>query len=118
MEVDGLVTQTVDYRGDGPDFSARLTLLLSDGPHTLRLIVREGVLGVDAFVLLPQPITPTPVPSETPTFTPTATLTPTPTETPSPTATPFPPTETPTPAPPPTETPAAPLDGNAPLENS
>jgi immune inhibitor A len=118
VEVDGLVTQTVDYRGDGPDFSARLTLLLSDGPHTLRLIVREGALGVDAFVLPPQPITPTPVPSETPTFTPTATLTPTPTETPSPTATPFPPTETPTPAPLPTETPAAPPDGNAPPENS
>ena len=118
VEVDGQIVQAVDYAGDGADFSARLTLLLSEGPHTLRLIVRAGGLGVDAFVVPPQPLTPTPTPSETPTFTPAVTLTPTPTETLSPTATPPPPTETPTPVPLPTETPAAPPDGNAPAEDS
>ncbi len=97
LEVDGQIVQTVTYAGDGADFSARLTLELSDGPHTLRLIVREGALAVDAFVVLPQPATLIPSETPMPTFTPTETLTPTPTftETPSPTATPLPPTETP-----------------------
>ncbi len=148
LEVDGQVVQMVSYAGDGADFSVRLTLELSDGPHTLRLIVREGALGVDAFVVLPQPATPiasetptptstptetltsTPTPTSTPTetltptptptSTPTETLTPTPTltETPSPTATPLPPTETSTPTPLPAETPPAPPDANAPPAGS
>ena len=122
MEVDGQPVHTVVYEGDSPDFTARLTLLLSDGPHTLRLVARQGMIGVDAFVVLPQPVVPSPTPTAlppsetpTPTLSPTVTAippseTPTPTPSPSPTATAIPPSETPT------ETPTAPPDANAPQD--
>ena len=122
VEVDGQPVHTVVYEGDSPDFTARLTLLLSDGPHTLRLVARQGMIGVDAFVVLPQPVVPSPTPTAlppsetpTPTLSPTVTAippseTPTPTPSPSPTATAIPPSETPT------ETPTAPPDANAPQD--
>ncbi|MGQ9849562.1 MAG: hypothetical protein ACUVSU_05860, partial [Aggregatilineaceae bacterium] len=109
VEVDGQPVHTVVYEGDSPDFTARLTLLLSDGPHTLRLIARQGMIGVDAFVVLPQPVIPSPTPTALP-----PSETPTPTPSLSPTATAIPPSETPIPTPTPTETPTAPPDANAP----
>ncbi len=105
VEVDGLPVQLVDARADQPDFAARLAFSLEEGPHTLRLIVSEGVVAVDAFVVPLEVFVPA-TPDQPPTVTPTATIPPTatplPTEVPP---TPEPPTATPTPTEPPTETP-------------
>ena len=81
------------------------TRAVSDGRHTLRVVVTDAagnraesthtLTVMNAVVML------TPTPEPTPTETPTPTPEPTPTETPTPTPTP---TETPTPSPIPTET--------------
>jgi M6 family metalloprotease-like protein len=98
VEVDGVPVQLVDAQADLPDPAARLVLTLDAGQHTLRLVVSEGVVAVDAFIVSVQP--PTPLPTET--LAPTATATPLPTEVPP---TPEPPTATPVPTEPPTQTP-------------
>ena len=103
VEVDGVPVQLVDARADLPDFAARLAFSLGAGQHTLRLVVSEGVVAVDAFVVPLEvflPATPTEPPTLTPTEPPTAT--PLPTEVP---LTPEPPTATPLPPEPPTATP-------------
>ncbi|MEB2289285.1 MAG: hypothetical protein OZ934_14390, partial [Anaerolineae bacterium] len=123
VEVDGTPVQLVDAQADLPDFAARLAFTLGAGQHTLRLVVSEGVVAVDAFVVpleITLPATPIQPPTEPPTLTPTAT--PLPTEEPPtpepPTATPLPTEEPPTPEPP-TATPEPPTlepteGGNAP----
>ncbi len=97
VEVDGVPVQVVDAQADLPDPAARLVLTVGAGQHTLRLVVSEGVVAVDAFIVpLEAPLPPTLPPTAT--VAPTAT--PLPTEVP-PTLTP---TATPLPPEPPTET--------------
>ncbi|MFN2183560.1 MAG: PA14 domain-containing protein [Anaerolineae bacterium] len=127
--VDG--TLIVDEWRDGY-LLAQPTVLLSAGPHDLRMDYYEhtgGALARLSWELVPPSATPTPSYTPTASATATATATPTPsptgTEIPLPTDTPLPPTYTPTttdtPAAPtstPTDTPVAPTDTPTPTDTA
>jgi hypothetical protein len=53
VKLDGLVVQTVNSRAPNTLSLARVTIPLTPGQHTLRLVSVKGSVVIDAFVVTP-----------------------------------------------------------------